>query len=187
MSSPVASSEMKSPKKWASMQTINVNSDSNKELCASKNIFDAAEKTNESSATKQNKPEIRPANNNSNNKRFSSTERLNKPISSFISSNKLKSVEDIRVNMNQVLDEIKKRERERSKSQIITDSQYQKVFGGLETNQPQPQRKQQEEVVQQASKQNDDIYFHSDLETARIVKKLKQKFDNKDQTFIKVS
>ena len=170
------------------MQTINVNNDSNKELCASKNIFDA-EKTNENlaNATKQNKSEVSSANNNSNNKRFSSTERLNKPISSFISSNKLKSVEDIRVNMNQVLDEIKKRERERSKSQIITDSQYQRVFGGLETNQPQPQRKQQEEIAQQASKQKDDIYFHSDLETARIVKKLKQKFDNKDQTFIKVS
>lgn len=41
--------------------------------------------------------------------------------------------------------------------------------------------------LQNQSKNNsDDIYFHSDLETARIVKKLKQKFDNKDESFIKV-
>ena len=33
---------------------------------------------------------------------------------------------------------------------------------------------------------SDEIYFHSDLETTRIVKKLKEKFDNIDESFNRV-
>jgi len=37
-----------------------------------------------------------------------------------------------------------------------------------------------------SNSKSEEIYFHSDLETARIVKKLKAKFDNVDESFIKV-
>ena len=38
----------------------------------------------------------------------------------------------------------------------------------------------------QSNTNSEEIYFHSDIETDRIVKKLKAKFDNVDESFVKV-
>ena len=60
-----------------------------------------------------------------------------------------------------------------SKRQSLTDTEHKlATFHEINNN--------------QSNTNSEEIYFHSDIETDRIVKKLKAKFDNVDESFVKV-
>ncbi len=138
---------------------------SSMQLISGKNEFSVVKKENFISECNENQKESQNAELNIN--------RINSNHGSLKNFFRKRSIQinksnDPRENMKNVLDEIKK---------LDYHKQHEK-----KTHPNILQNKQQVQNFQS----NDDIYFHSDLETAKIVKKLKQKFDNKDQSFIKV-
>jgi hypothetical protein len=117
-------------------------------------------------------------------KQFSnSTDQLNL-VSMAKSQNRLQSVDDLRYNMMHVLDEIKKRD----KSKPIGNSNHLNGVDQSSRISPRQNESSPGHIVQdKCDEKQNEILIYSDLDTNnKLVKKLKQKFDNVDQTFIKV-
>lgn len=158
----------KSPKKWSSMQLINESAQKDsKERRLSKGAYDTdkdefikpstAQPNSTANAIQKAKPSIATTSNTS--------------IGSSI-----RTIEDVRSNMSFVLDEIRKRDPFKNKSKANEISEDVKS-APIENKPNKQETKEEKEVQPNESNESDD---------ERIVQRLKQKFDKKDQRIIKV-
>jgi len=156
--------EKKSPKKWSSMQLINESAQRDsvsKERRLSKGAYD----TDKGEFVK---PSTVPTTND--------TIQKSKPSVATISNtsigSSIRTIEDVRSNMSFVLDEIRKRDHFKNKQNEVKSAPIE--------NKQRTEANKENQVIETATNESNE----SDDE--RIVQRLKQKFDKKDQRIIKV-